>query len=199
MYIYIYIYIYIFIHIYIYLHTYIQIYICIHTYSYMYIHKYMYIHIDIYMFTYTHTYVYTYTYIYIRIYKYIFIYIYRQVESYNLACIETLPMPSFVSQQGSYVMMLWAPRPWVLLQALRVRHDEREARHLWRKGVRGNIFPKTARELNDANSMTEERLLRFFFSGHQSWPPPSTRLGPTPENQLRSSNLTGSSKWLRQV
>ena len=97
----------------------------------------------------------------------------RQVESYNLACIQTLPMPSFVSQQGSYVMLLWAPRPWVLLQALRVRHDEREARHLWRKGVRGTMSQRSARELSVQCKMTVERLLRFLFlvTSHGRRPP----------------------------
>lgn len=49
----------------------------------------------------------------------------QEVQSYNLS---QLSLPTFTVKTGSSVRFLWAPKPWILLQVLRVRHDVRVAR-----------------------------------------------------------------------
>ena len=49
----------------------------------------------------------------------------QEINDYNL---EEQLLPSHTVQTSSYVKFLWAPKLWILLQVMRVRHDTQWAR-----------------------------------------------------------------------
>jgi len=81
-----------------------------------------------------HVYIYIYVcihvlFIYIYIYLHIYVYIYNCHLNTSL-CTPAGKSPTVLTLRnvGSSVTLLWAPKPWILLQLLRVRHDTRVSR-----------------------------------------------------------------------
>jgi len=51
----------------------------------------------------------------------------KEINKYALAP-QQRPLPSYMVRTGSHVKFLWAPKLWILLQMMRVRHDTQWAR-----------------------------------------------------------------------